>query len=96
MEAMSESHTAELEYMNAKIASMTGGCVPGLPPAGVAKGTVGSAISFHPGMYGPPPSFPPHDFSPDLVAVMQECARVASVTLKNILKPPKKKEEAAP
>ena len=95
MEAMSESHTAELEYMNAKIASMTGGSVPGLPPTGLLKGAVGSAIGFHPGTYGSPPAFPPPDFNPELVAVMQEQARAASVTLKNILKPPKK-DGAAP
>ena len=87
MEAISESHNAEMSCMNAKIASMTAGSVP---PAGVTTGLVGSAVSF----YGPPPAGPPPSFNPESIAVMQERARVASVNLKNILKPLKK--QAAP
>ena len=87
MEAMSESHNAEMSYMNVKIASMTAG---NIPLAGVTTGLVGYAVSF----YRPPPAFPPPNFNPESIAVMQERARVALVNLKNILKPSKKKEEA--
>jgi hypothetical protein len=91
MEAMSESHNAEMACMKASLASMTGGNIPGLPPAGAATGKVGSAVAFHPGWsYGPPPPFPPPVFHPDSVAVMQERASVASLKIACILKPPKK------
>ena len=40
MEAMLESHNAEISYINAKIAPMTAGSVP---PAGVTTSLVGSA-----------------------------------------------------
>ena len=76
-----------MSYMNAKLASMTAGSVP---PDGETKGLVGSAVSY----YMPPPAFPPPNFNPESIAFMQERARVASVNLKNILKPSKKKEAA--
>jgi hypothetical protein len=93
VEAMSESHEAQLALVNAKIASMTSGGVPMmLPPAPVAK--VGAAVGLHPGIYGPPPVYQATD--PRLAmtnpcAVQEERARVAAVNLKNILKPPSKK-----
>jgi hypothetical protein len=91
MEAMSESHNAEIAVLKSTLASMTGGNIPGLPPAGAATGKVGSAVAFHPGWsYGPPPPFSPPVFHPDLVAIMQERASVASLKLACILKPPKK------
>jgi hypothetical protein len=72
---------------------MTSGGVPMmLPPAPVAK--VGAAVGLHPGIYGPPPVYQATD--PRLAmtnpcAVQEERARVATVNLKNILKPPSKK-----
>jgi hypothetical protein len=84
MEAMADSHSADMAVMNARIAGMTA-----IPPAGVATGRVGAAVGFHPGLHGPPPSF-----TPESIDVMAERARVASVNLKNILKPPSK--QAAP
>jgi hypothetical protein len=96
MEAMSDSHDAQMELMNVKLALMAGGMasggVPGvLPPA--AK--VGAATGFHPGFYGPPPYGPPPMFQMiDPIAAQTEKARVAALNFKNILKPPAKK--AAP
>jgi len=96
MEAMSDSHDAQMELMNFKLASMAGGMasggVPGvLPPA--AK--VGAATGFHPGMYGPPPYGPPPMFQQiDPFAAQTEKARVAALNFKSILKPAPKK--AAP
>ena len=84
MEAMADSHSAEMAVMNARIAGMIA-----IPPAGVATGRVGATVGFHPGLQGPPPSF-----IPESIDVMAERARVASVNLKNILKPPSK--QAAP
>jgi len=84
MEAMADSHSADMAVMNARIAGMAT-----IPPAGVATGRVGAAVGFHPGLHGPPPSF-----IPESIDVMAERARVASVNLKNILKPPLK--QAAP
>ena len=92
MEAMSESHDAQMELMNVKLASMVSGGmgsggVPGvLPPAA----NVGAATGFHPGHYGPPPMF--HQIDP--FAVQTEKARVAALNFKSILKPAPKK--AAP
>ena len=74
MEAMADSHSADMAVMNARIAGMTA-----IPPAGVATGRVGAAVGFHPGLHGPPPSF-----TPESIDVMAERARVASVNLKNI------------
>jgi hypothetical protein len=103
MEAMTESHNAQMELMNARISSMSSGGVPmTLPPAPAVK--VGSAVGFHPG-YSPPPVYqatdpriamtnmygPPPVFQPNGIAVHEERARVAAVNLKNILKPPSKK-----
>jgi len=91
MEAMLESHTAEMAVMKAALASITGGTIPGPPPPGGTTGNVGSAVSLHPGWsYGPPPAFPPPVFHPDSVAVMQERENVASLKLAGILKPQKK------
>ena len=84
MEAMADSHSAEMAVMNVRIAGMIA-----IPPAGVATGRVGATVGFHPGLQGPPPSF-----IPESIDVMAERARVASVNLKNILKPPSK--QAAP
>ncbi len=85
MEAMVDSHSAEMAVMNARIAGMI--AIP--PAAGVAAGRVGATVAFHPGLQGPPPSF-----IPESIDIMAERARVASVNLKNILKPPSK--QAAP
>ena len=86
MEAMADSHSADMAVMNARIAGM----IAAIPPAaGVATGRVGATVGFHPGLQGPPPSF-----IPESIDVMAERARVASVNLKNILKPPSK--QAAP
>ena len=84
---MTESHDAQMELMNVKLASLVSGSVPGvLPPAGATK--VGSAVGFNPAPYGLPPVF----HQPiDLIAVQTEKARVAAVNFKNILKPPSKK-----
>jgi hypothetical protein len=91
MEAMSESHNADMALLKSTLASMTGGNIPGLPPAEAAIGKVGSAVGIHPGwIYGPPPPFPPPFFHPESVAVMQERALVASLKLAGILKPTKK------
>ena len=86
-EAMTESHDAQMELMNVKLASLVSGSVPGvLPPAGATK--VGSAVGFNPAPYGLPPVF----HQPiDLIAVQTEKARVVAVNFKNILKPPSKK-----
>jgi alpha-galactosidase/6-phospho-beta-glucosidase family protein len=86
MEAMAVSHSADMAVMNARIAGM----IAAIPlAAGVATGRVGATVGFHPGLQGPPPSF-----IPESIDVMAERARVASVNLKNILKPPSK--QAAP
>ena len=85
MEAMADSHSAEMAVMNARIAGII--AIP--PAAGVATGRVGATVGFHPGLQGPPPSF-----IPESIEVMAERARVALVNLKNILKPPSK--QAAP
>ncbi len=85
MEAMADSHSADMAVMNARIAGLT----TIVPPAGVATGRVGATVGFHPGLHGSPPSF-----APESIEVMAERARVASVNLKNILKPPSK--QAAP
>ncbi len=84
MEAMADSHSADMAVMNARIAGLTT-----IPPAGVAMGRVGATVGFHPGLHGPPPSF-----APESIEVIAERARVASVNLMNILKPPSK--QAAP
>jgi hypothetical protein len=84
MEAMADSHSADMAVMNARIAGMTT-----IPPAGVATGRVGAAVGFHPGLHGPPPSF-----TPESIEVTAESVRVALVNLKNILKLPSK--QAAP
>ena len=93
MEAMSDSHDAQMELMNVKLASMqASGGVPSVPPP-AAK--VGAATGFHPGFYGPPPYGPPPMFQMiDPIAAQTEKARVAALNFKNILKPPAKK--AAP
>jgi hypothetical protein len=96
IEAMSESHKAEMACVKATLASMTGGNIPGLPPTGAATGKVGSAVAFHPGYYGPPPSFPPPVFHPESIAVIQEWANVASLKLSGILKPKKDSGKPAP
>lgn len=86
VEAMSESHDAQMDLINVKLASLAGGSLAlGVPPAGTAK--VGSAVSFHPSVYGPPPVFG----AIDQFAAQTEQARVAAVNFKNILKPPSKK-----
>ncbi len=91
MEAMSESHTAEMAVMKAALALMTGGTIPGPPPPGATTGKVGSAVAFHPGWsYGPPPAFPPPVFHPDSVSITHEQANVAYLKLAGILKPQKK------
>ena len=86
MEAMADSHSADMAVMNARILA---GMFAIPPAAGVATGRVGATVGFHPGLHGPPPSF-----IPESIDVMAERARVASVNLKNILKPPSK--QAAP
>lgn len=96
MEAMTESHNADIACLRATVASMAGGSLPGPPPTGATKVSVGSAVGFHPGYYGPPPAFPPPTFAPESVAVMQERANVASVKLASILKPEKKGGKPAP
>jgi hypothetical protein len=86
-EAMTESHDAQMELMNVKLASLVSSGVPGvLPPVGAPK--VGAAVGFNPALYGPPPVF--HQLI-DPIAVQAEKARVAAVNFKNILKPPSKK-----
>ena len=86
-EAMTESHDAQMELMNVKLASLVSRGVPGvLPPVGAPK--VGAAVGFNPALYGPPPVF--HQLV-DPIAVQAEKARVAAVNFKNILKPPSKK-----
>jgi len=93
MEAMSDSHDAQMELMNVKLASMVSGGmasggVPGVPPA--VK--VGAVTGFHPGMYGPPPYGPPPMFQQvDPFAAQTEKARVAALNFKSILKPAAKK-----
>jgi len=77
---MVDSHSADMAVMNARIAGMTT-----IPPAGMATVRVGVAVGFHPGLHRPPPSF-----TPESIEVMAERVRVASVNLKNILKPPSK------
>ena len=86
-EAMTESHDAQMELMNVKLASLVSGGIPGMPPPpGATK--VGATVGFNPAPYGPPPVF----HQPiDLIAVQAEKARVAAVNFKNILKPPSKK-----
>ena len=69
MEAMVDSHSADMAVMNARIDGMTT-----IPPAGIATGRVGAAVGFHPGLHGPPPSF-----TPESIEVMAERARVALV-----------------
>ena len=86
MEAMTESHNADMACLKATMTLMSGGNIPGPPPPGATKVSVGSAVGFHPGYYGPPPAFPPPVFTPDSVAVYQERANVASVKLASILK----------
>ena len=93
MEAMSDSHDAQMELMNVKLASMVSGGmasggVPGVPPA--VK--VGAVTGFHPGLYGPPPYGPPPMFQQvDPFAAQTEKARVAALNFKSILKPAAKK-----
>ena len=91
IEALSESHDAQMELMNVKLASLASSGVPGgLPPAGSAK--VGSATGgFHPSYYGPPPVF---NLPIDQIAVQTEKARVAAVNFQSILKPSQKKKTA--
>ena len=96
IEAMSESHNAEMACMKATLASLIGGQIPGLPPSGAATGKVGSAVAFHPGYYGPPPTGLPPVFHPESVAVMQERANVASLKLSGILKPKKEGGKPSP
>ena len=87
MEAMSDSHYAQMELVNIKLASMVGmGVIPGVPPP-AAK--VGAATGFHPGHYGPPPMFQ----QIDPFAVQTEKARVAALNFKSILKPAPKKAD---
>ncbi len=88
MEAMSTSHDAQMELMNVKIASMVSGVAPIVSPPQVKVGAVGAGVSFHPGVYGPPPVFGSID---PCFAAATETARVAALNLKNILKPPSKK-----
>ncbi len=85
MEAMADSHSADMPVMNARIAGVISNAVP---PAGVATRRVGVAVGFHPGLHGPPPSF-----NPESIEVMAEKARVALVNLKKILKPPSKSRQ---
>ena len=82
--------------MKATLASLIGGQIPGLPPSGAATGKVGSAVAFHPGYYGPPPTGLPPVFHPESVAVMQERANVASLKLSGILKPKKEGGKPSP
>jgi len=96
MEAMMESHNADMACLKATVALMTGGNISGPPPPGAAKVLVGSVVGFPPGYYGPPPAFPPPVFTPESVAVYQERANVASVKLASILKPDKKGGKPAP
>ena len=96
MEAMMESHNADMACLKATVALMTGGNISGPPPPGATKVLVGSVVGFPPGYYGPPPAFPPPVFTPESVAVYQERANVASVKLASILKPDKKGGKPAP
>ena len=77
MAAMVESQTAGLTALNAKIASMTVG--PTVGPSG--ETSVGSTITSNPHVM-----FESHE-------VLAERARVASVKLQSILKPPSKKDK---
>ena len=83
MEAMADSHSANMAVMNVRIDGMT------TILAGAVTGRVGAAVGFHPGLHGPPPSF-----NPESTEVMTERVRVALMNFKNILKPPSK--QAAP
>ena len=75
--AMVESHTAGLTAINAKIATMTAGPTEG-PSSQVS---VGSTITSNPHAM-----IESHE-------VLAEQARVASVRLQSILKPPSKKDK---
>ena len=77
MAAMVESQTAGLTALNAKIASLT----VGPPQAPSGQVSVGSTITSN-----------PHDMSVSH-EVLAERARVASVRLQSILKPPSKKDK---
>jgi hypothetical protein len=74
---MVESQTAGLTALNAKIASLT----VGPPQAPSGQVSVGSTITSN-----------PHDMS-ESHEVLAERARVASVRLQSILKPPSKKDK---
>ena len=78
MAAMVESQTAGLTALNAKIASINVG--PTMVPS--SETSVGSTITFN-----------PHVMS-ESHEVLAERARVASVKLQLILKPPSKKEKS--
>jgi hypothetical protein len=83
MTAMAESHAAEIAAMSAKISSFTSG-VP-----------QGSGVAIRPPA-GPSPTFPPGAHYGPSQYDLDEKARVASVRLQSILKPPKKDKKAAP
>ena len=81
MTAMADSHAAELAAMSAKISSFQIGVPQG---AGVVlRPPIGSA-----------PTFPPSGYGPSQYE-LDERARVASVKLQSILKPPSKKDKKA-
>ena len=82
MTAMAESHSAEMAAMSAKIFAMTSGVPTGTPT------TIRPA--------GPPAVFPPSvgQFGPSQYD-LDEKARVASIKLQSILKPPSKKDKKA-
>jgi len=83
MTAMAESHAAEIAAMSAKISSFTSG-VP-----------QGAGVAIRPPA-GPPPTFPPGAYYGPSQYDLDKKARVASVRLQSILKPPKKDKKAAP
>jgi hypothetical protein len=82
MTAMADSHSAEMAAMSAKISAMTSGVPTGTP---TTIRPAGSPPAFAPpvGHYGPSQ----YD--------LDEKARVASVKLQEILKPPSKKDKKA-
>jgi hypothetical protein len=82
MTAMADSHAADLAAMSAKISSFQIGGVP-----------QGAGVVLRPPV-GPAPTFPPPGYGPSQYE-LDERARVASVKLQSILKPPSKKDKKA-
>ena len=80
MTALADSHSAEMAAMSAKISAMTSGVPTGTPT------TIRPA--------GPPATFPPSvgHYGPSQYD-LDEKARVASIKLQSILKPPSKKDK---